>query len=161
MADIIVSRNLLTLLLAILFGLVLNKEIIMEDQDEHTSTTCENEMVNLKCSLYHGLKIMDAFWGRKSKKKCPTTISILRNSSPSRKQENKTDTVLCTKGINQEGILWRVQQICESMGTCAVPASSAFFGIEDPCPNVYKYMELTVKCRKYDLETWVGDNVYY
>lgn len=147
------------LLTTLLLGLVLNKEIFMEDQNEHTSTTCENEVVNLKCPFYHGLKIIDAFWGRKSKKKCP--IIFLKNLSTTSKQKNITDTILCTEEINQEKTLWRVQQICESMGTCAISANSAFFGIKDPCPNIYKYIELTVKCRKYNLETWVGDNTYY
>ena len=159
MVKTVVGRNATILILTL--GLVCIKKVFMKDKDEHTSTTCENEVVNLECPLYHGLKIMDAFWGRKSRKKCPAIFLNKLSTTTSSKQKNKTDTVLCIKGIDQEGILWRIRQICENMGTCAIPANSDFFGVKDPCPNVYKYLELTVKCWKYDLETWVGDNVYY
>ena len=155
------GRNKIVFLLTVVLSLdlVCNKDIFIQDHDDHSSVTCENEIVNLKCPTYHGLRILDAFWGRRSKKKCP--FIVRRKTTTNYKRENKTDTVLCIDGIDQEGILWRVQQVCENMGTCSVPAYSAFLGINETCPHVYKYMELNVRCRKYDLETWVGDVYYY
>lgn len=127
------------------------KTIFLEDHDEHNSVTCENETVNLVCPVYHGLRITDAFWGRKDKTKCPAKQALNKE-----RNANKSDTVLCTKGVNQEAILWRVRQVCENIGTCSIQTNSAFFGIQNDslCPRIYKYLEMKFKCRKYDLETW-------
>ena len=123
-------------------------------KEEIKVLTCENGTSTLSCDPYYGIVLTDAFWGRKNKKDCPfkkKNGGIL----------NKTDTKKCEEGIDQDYIHWRIEQVCEKMNSCTVPASTAFFDISDPCPDVYKYTELTYRCRRYDISTWTSNHVYY
>lgn len=126
----------------------------IEAKEEIKVLTCENDTSSLSCHPYFGIILMDVFWGRKNKKDCPY------------KQKkgvmlNKTHAKKCEEGIDQDYIHWRVEQVCEKMNSCTIPASTAFFDISDPCPDVYKYMELTYTCSRYDISTWTSSSVYY
>jgi Galactose binding lectin domain. len=116
--------------------------------------TCEGELVNMKCPEDQYILVKNAFWGRKNKKDCPIPQSS--------KNTNQTSERKCLDGFDQDFTLWRYQQICDKMNSCTTPATTAFFGFQEVCPNVYKYARVSYKCKRYDINSWLGgDKIYY
>ena len=116
--------------------------------------TCEGDLVNMKCPGDKYILVKNAFWGRKNEKDCPV-------KTQSSKNVNQTSDRKCADGFDQDYALWRYQQICDQMNSCTVPATTAFFGFKEVCPDVYKYARVSYKCRRFDFDTWIGSKIYY
>ncbi|KAJ7986772.1 hypothetical protein DPEC_G00331850 [Dallia pectoralis] len=91
-----------------------------------TAYICEESSAVLHCDFNSTINIQSAFYGRKSDKICPH-------------QEGATGT--CT--IN--GILTEVRKMCEGQRFCFLYAHVE----ADPCPNIYKYMEVVYSCEPH------------
>ncbi|XP_028411011.1 uncharacterized protein LOC114533629 isoform X2 [Dendronephthya gigantea] len=91
------------------------------------SWACEGDTLNLDCRINARIQMLTANFGRTNKKRCGW--------------KNDTSNINCisTKAKN---IIYRK---CDGRNFCSVKASSANLG-GDPCPGVFKYIDVIFKC---------------
>lgn len=91
-----------------------------------TVIVCEDGMMELRCSVGK-LKINTAVYGRtEGRNVCP------------HKNINKTDC----KSTSSDTV---VRNKCDGESSCSITVSNSVFG-GDPCPNTYKYLDVTFTC---------------
>ena len=91
----------------------------------HGNVTCESCTACLRCNSGETVSVISALYGRQ-------TDSLCRHES------------IRTTDCSAEGVLDVVQQRCDGLEICSVPASNEIFG--DPCHRTYKYLNIRYTC---------------
>ena len=92
-----------------------------------SQAVCETQTASMSCEDTEGLRIYEAFFGRRSNITCPH-ISIETNDCPS-----------------HWAVTQNVRETCEGRQFCHVTAHTDIF--TDPCPGTFKYLELKYTCQ--------------
>ncbi|XP_057312384.1 D-galactoside-specific lectin-like [Hydractinia symbiolongicarpus] len=88
-----------------------------------TEVICEKHSTTINCSPGGVIKIIDAFYGRRSKNVCP-----------GRGKDQHCTSLRILKKLDN----------CNNKQSCSIKASNDDFG--DPCEGIYKYAEVVYNC---------------
>ncbi|XP_030609323.1 L-rhamnose-binding lectin SML-like [Archocentrus centrarchus] len=90
---------------------------------------CEHSLAHLQCDAGQIIHVYHADFGRRD----PNICSF-------RRDKERLQNVKCSHPTN------KVAERCNRRSSCSMRAASSVF--EDPCPNTYKYLELTYTCQQ-------------
>ena len=90
---------------------------------------CENETLRIDCDEGQRITIHSANYGRLHRNICSDN-DLNKNTQTCSSFSVSLDTV---------------QETCDGLQSCEVPATSSYFG-GDPCGGIHKYLEVTYTC---------------
>ncbi|XP_060070842.1 IgGFc-binding protein-like, partial [Ylistrum balloti] len=103
------------------------KLIPKKEVKTHKELLCEWKTKTIKCDAGETVKIISAFYGRKSRSVCP---------------HSKIGNLNC----KSKSSMVKVKEACDGRNTCVLSAFNSIFG--DPCGGTFKYLEVQYVCIK-------------